>query len=138
MRVKYTDDADDEEPFEYSVHDFITNAAPAPVHECPVAADVASAVTREQPVFVPKEREELIPLQRRSVSNPKMWAKNARKFDKSWSKWKGKVADEPGTVPTCSVAKCKLQCGKLTSVIVDNARDLFQSAASKTWCERTN
>ena len=122
VRVKYTDDADDEDPFEYSVHDFIVNAAPAPVHESSVNVDVASAVVREQPVFVPKERGELIPLQRRSVSNPKTWLNKVRKFDKSWSKRKGKVADEPGTVPTCAVSNCKLQCVELTGT---PTRDLF-------------
>ena len=31
-----------------------------------------------------QQREELIPLQKRKVSDPKKWKKNTRKFDNTW------------------------------------------------------
>ena len=62
VRVKYADDTGDDDPIEYTVHQFLANAFPAPVHTRPVDDDVASVVILEQPVFVPQKREELIPL----------------------------------------------------------------------------
>ena len=127
VRVEYADDMDDDDPIEYTVREFLVNAAPAPVHVRPVADDVASSVILEQSVFVPKEREELIPLQRKRISQPKTWKKYARKFQQ-WG-----MKDETGvnSVPKCNTPKCELQCAELTPAIVDNARNLFQSSAKR-------
>ena len=62
---------------------FLASADPAPVHINLVDDGTAEEclTRREQPKFEQKERGELLPVERRHVSNPKKWKKNLRKFD---------------------------------------------------------
>ena len=85
VTVKYLDDEEDEDPITYDISDFTTSADPAPCHLVDLTDHVqSSSISFDQPVFVMKERAELVSLQKKRVSDPKKWIKNRRNFDSTW------------------------------------------------------
>ena len=77
VTVQYFDEeSETDEPIQYDVRSFLSAADPAPIH-INLVNDVATAayLTREQPLFEQQERGELLPVERKNVSNPKKWKK---------------------------------------------------------------
>ena len=112
----------------------MANAHPAPSHLDVVDADSASsAITHEQTPFVMKERGELLPLQRKRLSDPSKWIKNQRKFDTTWGNTTFEYTD--GTLkhmlPSCHVEACLLDCNKITREDVELARSLCEPVANR-------
>ena len=76
--MKYLEDAEGEEVITYDITDFIVNAEPAARHliDLPVEESTKQlAICYDQPVHQRKEREQLLPLERRRISDPKKWKK---------------------------------------------------------------
>ena len=126
VKVKYLEDAADEEPLIYDIEHFILNADPAPRHLIDLAAaESSTSVSYEQPVLAKEERGELLPLQRKKISDPKAWKKNARKFDASWGKSYDLRGEKQHVVPKCKKTNCLLDCNKLTHDNILYAREAF-------------
>ena len=77
----FDDDPETDEPIKYDLITFLSSADAAPVHIDLVNDETAVCLSREHPDFNQQERGELLPVERRQVSNPKEWKKNSRKFD---------------------------------------------------------
>lgn len=125
----------------YHIPIFLDSADPAPVHTIPVPATSAGTiVSSETSVFVPKERGELIPLQRRRVKQPEKWLNKVRSFDKTWGETieVGEDGQVKHSVPLCTIHNCKLDCGRLTDTIVSHARNLYYAAAKRGVNDQTS
>ena len=98
VTVQYFDDKEDDEPITYDISAFLTSPDPTPCHVIELTVNIQSVVGHEQPVFVMKEREELLPLQKKKVSDPCKWSKNQCSFDEIW----GGHIQSDGQNPCCS------------------------------------
>ena len=126
VKVKYFDDDESEEEFEYDVNNFVQVASLAPEHVVDLTEEQGSSVLgREQPVYEPEERGQLLPVQRKDVRDETKWKNKQRKFDKTWSN--GFVNNEH-VVPTCDAVDCKLDCKSIDSNGIDYARKQYQRA----------
>ena len=124
VTVQYLDDKEDDDPLTYGIPCFVASADLAPSHFVDLTGHVETAVSHEQSVFVMQERGELLPLQKKKVSDPTKWAKNQRSsFDKNW----GQQHD----VPVCTIKDCKLDCAKITNEIIGYARSCCQRFAER-------
>ena len=59
--VEYLDDKEDDEHLTYDIVYLVVSAAPSSCHVVDLHDNIQSSVSRDQSVFVMKERDELIP-----------------------------------------------------------------------------
>ena len=126
VQVKYFDE---KEIIEYDIEHFLANAHPASYHIIDVTANASSSVQQEQSKFVSQERGDILPLQRRHVSQPIGWKKNQRVFYLTW----GSSLQSSGVhdIPKCRINKCDLDCGKITQSVMNYARTIHKSVAER-------
>ena len=121
---------DDDDPLTYNISSFCASADPAPCDIVDLTDKVQSSLTHEQSLFVMKERGELLPLQKKTVSDPRKWVKNRRTFDSTWGGTIDLTTNEH-VVPQCKLKTCKLDCKKLNNDAIAYARSNFESFAKR-------
>ena len=124
VTVKYFDEEEDGDDFTYDIEQFIANADLAPSHVVDLTGNVQISVSHDQDVFVLPERSELLPLQKKRISDPKRWKKNQREFDSSWG-------NSVGVVPACDLRNCKLSCSIVDNDVIQYARDRCEKHARR-------
>ena len=131
IKVRYFDDKEDDDPITYGIPEFIQVSDPAACHVVDLTGQVQTSVAHEQRKFEMQQREELIPLQKRKVSDPKKWQKNTRTFDNTWGGTFDLHGRKEHVVPECKLSKCKLDCNKINHDAVLYARNQMLKFAGR-------